>query len=502
MAVVYKAEDAILGRCVALKTLHRHYAEELSFRVRFKQEAQVMASLDHENIVKVYDISQDGEIPFIVAEYIRGRDVGDVLKSAPEGRLNEQYTRRIVEQLLSAIDYAHKRGIIHRDIKPSNVLLNEEGTVKVADFGIARIVEDEEVGKPGEIIGSARYMAPERLKGEKTTPQSDLYSVAILLYHCLTGRPPFSGDARSVARQHIRKDPVPPRKLNKAISLHLQAVILKALSKNPEDRYPSASAMLNELRRDARMSTAEFARAVGSRKRSSARKKRRGSRKTLLLPAMLVLLLLLGGATAAAGLKHVDLGGMLPPWGDEEVATAVQPTLEDPLELAEALQDPEEQTAESLKDEVSDLSEDPSKEGDTVPEDLQTTALVPVPSVDAYFDYFAVQTLENSGFRPKVVYGYREGYATSGVAWGTDPAVGTLLPLGSTITVYVTPKNQSQQPQPQPPLQPPPQIQQPQVQPPPLQLQPSPPQMQPPLPQVQQPPQIQPLPQLQPQVRG
>ena len=444
-----------------------------------------MASLDHENIVKVYDICQDGEIPFIVAEYIRGRDVGDVLKSGPEGWLNEQYTRRIVEQLLSALDYAHKRGIIHRDVKPSNILLNEEGTVKVADFGIARIVEDEEAGKPGEIMGSARYMSPEQLKGEETTPQSDLYSVGILLYHCLTGRPPFSGDARSVVRQQIRKDPVPPRKLNKAISLHMQAVILKSLAKNPEGRYPSASAMLNELRHDARVSTAEFVRAVGSRKRS-ARKKHHGSRKTLLLPATLALLLLLGGGTAAAGLKHVDFGGLLPPWGDEEVATAVQPTLENSPGLEEASQEPEEQTVESPQEEEEVSA--PSDEEDTIREDLQPAALVPVPSVNAYFDYFAVQTLENSGFRPKVVYGYREGYATSGVAWGTDPTVGTLLPLGSTITVYVTPKNQAQQPQ--LPLQPPPQVQ------------PPPPQIQSPLPQVQQPPQIQPLPQLQPQVRG
>jgi hypothetical protein len=226
-------------------------------------------------------------------------------------------------------------------------------------------------------------------------------------------------------------------------------------------------------------------RAVGSRKRS-ARKKHHGSRKTLLLPATLALLLLLGGGTAAAGLKHVDFGGLLPPWGDEEVATAVQPTLENSPGLEEASQEPEEQTAESPQKEEEVSA--PSDEEDTIREDLQPAALVPVPSVDAYFDYFAVQTLENSGFRPKVVYGYREGYATSGVAWGTDPTVGTLLPLGSTITVYVTPKNQAQQPQPS--LQPPPQVQ------------PPPPQIQSPLPQVQQPPQIQPLPQLQPQVRG
>src|SRR4028119_463259 len=168
MAVVYKAEDAILGRTVALKPLHHRYAEMPSFRRRFRQEARAMASLDHENIVKVYDISQDGEVPFIVVECVAGRDVGDLLGENRGGRLNEQFVRRVATQLLRALSYAHGRGIIHRDIKPSNILLMSDGTVKVADFGIARIVEEDDAktGEPGEIVGSARYMSPEQLKGE------------------------------------------------------------------------------------------------------------------------------------------------------------------------------------------------------------------------------------------------------------------------------------------------------------------------------------------------
>jgi serine/threonine-protein kinase len=436
MAVVYKAEDAILGRCVALKTLHRRYAEETSFRLRFKQEARVMASLDHENIVKVYDISQDGEVPFIVAEYVGGQDVGSMLKSAPDGRLNEQFTLRIVRQLLRALAYAHQHGVIHRDVKPSNVLITQEDVVKVADFGIARIVEDEEVGEPGEIIGSTRYMSPEQLKGEETTSRSDLYSVGILLYHCLTGRPPFSGDTESVAHQQIHKSPTPPRHLNKAISPHLEAVILRALAKNPEDRYPSASAMLESLRRDARV----------KRSRKVAREQS-GGRKPLLALLMLALLLL-GGGTAAARLGYVDLPSPLEQQVPEEAALtpARQPVESPPPEAPPEVPPPQE------------------TEQNTVPEDLPAAApLAPVPSVDAYFDFAAEGILASSGFRMEVVYGYREGYAPKGVAWGTDPIAGTLMPVGSTITVYVTPKDQPQIPPPQPQIQaPPPQAQPPQ----------------------------------------
>src|ERR687889_2676706 len=141
MAVVYRAEDDILGRAVALKTLHHQYAEVPSFRRRFRQEARAMASLDHENIVKVYDISQDGEVPFIVVECVSGRDLGDLIggRSSSSGRLNEQSVRRMATQLLHALSYAHRRGIIHQDIKPTNIPLTSGGTVKVADFGIARI---------------------------------------------------------------------------------------------------------------------------------------------------------------------------------------------------------------------------------------------------------------------------------------------------------------------------------------------------------------------------
>lgn len=431
MAVVYKAEDAILGRCVALKTLHPRYAEETSFRSRFKQEARVMASLDHENIVKVYDICQDGEVTFIVAEYVDGQDVGGALKGTPEGRLGERFTRGMVGQLLGALDYAHRRGVVHRDIKPSNILITREGAVKVADFGIARIVEEEEAGKPGEIIGSARYMSPEQLQGKETTARSDLYSVGILLYHCLTGKPPFSGDTKSVIRQQIHRDPIPPRKLNKTISPVIEAVIMKALAKDPENRYPSASAMLEDLRRGG------MGGYVGTAEPRKRRRRGRGSRKVLLASSVLAVLLL--GVGTAAGLGY--LGAEVLPWQAERaLTTAIQPVVEDPPEAPEAGETEEASTEETN----TELDARPAAQ-----------RLAPVPNVNTYFDYFAVDTLRNSGFQARVLYEYRQGYLNSGVTWGTDPAIGALAPAGSTVTVYATPKDQPQIVQGQPPIVPP-----------------------------------------------
>ncbi len=430
MAVVYRAEDDILGRTVALKTLHQHYAEVPSFRRRFRQEARAMASLDHENIVKVYDISQDGEVPFIVVECVSGRDIGDLLSGRRGGRLNEQFVRRMATQLLHALSYAHRRGIIHRDIKPSNILLTQDGTVKVADFGIARIVEedDAQVGEPGEIIGSARYMSPEQLRGEDATPRSDVYSVGVLLYHCLTGRPPFSGDVRSLARQHMHNDPTPPRRLNKRITPGMEAVIMKALSKDPRDRYFSASAMLDDIEIEAPP------RSVGTTEApKSTRRKTRGG---LVLASVVALVLLLGGGGAlASGLVSVP-----PVGGVADTLSRMNPVETNPPAPPESAQKDtsgDQPSGDTASKEVASTTE-------TKPGETNTPAqpeMVPVPNVTAFYDYYAADALTNSGFKVRYVYEYHDGFAPRGVTWATDPAVGTLAPKGSTVTIYATPKD-------------------------------------------------------------
>ncbi|HET7269525.1 MAG TPA: protein kinase [Rubrobacter sp.] len=427
MAVVYRAEDDILGRTVALKTLHNHYAEMSSFRRRFRQEARAMASLDHENIVKVYDISQDGEVPFIVVECVSGRDIGDLLGGRRGGRLNEQFVRRVATQLLHALAYAHRQGIIHRDIKPSNILLTPEGTVKVADFGIARIVEEDDVatGEPGEIVGSARYMSPEQLRGEDATPRSDVYSVGVLLYHCLTGRPPFSGDVRSLARQHMHKDPTPPRKLNKRVTPGMEAVIMKALSKDPRDRYFSANAMLDDIE------IAAPSRSSGTTESPKSRRKARGG--GLVLASLVVLMLLLGGGAAlASGLVGLPLGD-----GVADTLSRMTPVETKPPTPPQSVQETTQASGDATAEEAG------SENVAAVAETTSSTQdqMVPVPDVTAFYDYFAADRLENRGFDVRFVYEYHDGYAPRGVTWATDPSVGTLAPEGSTVTVYATPKD-------------------------------------------------------------
>ena len=438
MAVVYRAEDDILGRAVALKTLHHHFAEMPSFRRRFRQEARAMASLDHQNIVKVYDISQDGEVPFIVVECVSGRDLGDLIGGRRRsGRLDEQFVRRMARQLLHALSYAHRRGIIHRDIKPSNILLTSGGTVKVADFGIARIVEEDDVpmSGAGEIVGSARYMSPEQLRGEDATPRSDIYSVGVLLYHCLTGRPPFSGDVKSLAKQHMHKDPTPPRRLNKRITPGMEAVIMKALSKRPRDRYFSADAMLNDMEIEA------VPRSAGTKKApKSARRNARGD--ALVLASVAFLLLLLGGGGAlASGLVGLPQDG------------SVARTLSrmNPVEMVPPA--PPQGAQDKSNSETADTGVKPSGQSGSQNVASMTEAassqarkptrpkMVRVPNVTAYYDYYAKDALVNRGFEVRFVYDYQDGFAPRGVTWATDPAAGSLAPRGSTVTVYATPKD-------------------------------------------------------------
>ncbi|MDN5697623.1 MAG: protein kinase, partial [Rubrobacter sp.] len=289
-------------------------------------------------------------------------------------------------------------------------------TIKVADFGIARIVEEssDDEAEAGEVIGSARYMSPEQLTGRRATPRSDIYSVGILLYHLLTGEPPFSGDTKSVARQQLHREPLPPRRLNRKIPAPLEASILRALSKDPSERFASADEMLAEIRRqktEKRNAPALLGRMFG------------GSRRRSLATAA-VAAVLISGLTAAGVSGYV--GGDLASSGSSQESSP-------------------EQIADQQRNSLFQGSGDEEDAGGaTTAETTASGQSVRVPSVETYYDYYASDVLSERGFETEVVHEYREGYSDRGVTWKTEPAAGETAPEGSKITIYATPEDQPQ----------------------------------------------------------
>lgn len=246
MAVVYRAKDRNLGREVALKVLKDSVAEDPEFRERFRREARASAVLTHRNIVQVYDYFENNDGIFIVMELVEGNDLSSTLRHV--GAMSEDEAINIVSQVLNALEFSHNRGIVHRDISARNVLIAKDGTVKVADFGIARVVGERSLTKSGELIGSVQYISPEQASGGEITSKSDLYSVGVLLYEILTGSLPFHADhAVKLALLHVQA-PVPrPSQINPRLSAHIDQVVLKAMSKRPEDRYQNAKEMREDL---------------------------------------------------------------------------------------------------------------------------------------------------------------------------------------------------------------------------------------------------------------
>jgi serine/threonine-protein kinase len=254
MAEVFEGNDHRLGRRVAVKLLRTDLARDPSFHTRFRREAQSAASLNHPNIVAVYDTGDTDingvAVPYIVMEYVDGTTLRDLIKSGH--RFTPDRAVEIAEGTLTALDYSHRHGIIHRDIKPGNVMLNRAGQVKVMDFGIARAVADNAatMTQTSAVLGTAQYLSPEQARGEIVDARSDQYSAGCLLYELLTGRPPFMGDSPvSVAYQHVREQAASPSTLNPDVPQAVDAVVMKALAKNPDDRYPSAAAMRDDLER-------------------------------------------------------------------------------------------------------------------------------------------------------------------------------------------------------------------------------------------------------------
>ena len=250
LAEVYRARDIRLDRIVAVKTLREDLAWDQTFQARFRREAQSAASLNHPSIVAVYDTGEDmvgqANVPYVVMEYVDGRTLRELLRD--DRRLLPERALEITDGVLRALDYSHRNGIVHRDIKPGNVMLTRSAEVKVMDFGIPRAVSDDT--PTGEVIGTADYMSPEQARGERVDARSDLYSTGCLLYELLTGRPPFSGDSPvAIAYQHVRENPIPPSRVDSEIPAWDDSIVLKAMAKDPAERYQSAAEMRTDIQR-------------------------------------------------------------------------------------------------------------------------------------------------------------------------------------------------------------------------------------------------------------
>ncbi|AYJ47552.1 Stk1 family PASTA domain-containing Ser/Thr kinase [Rhodococcus sp. P1Y] len=252
MSEVHLARDNRLDRDVAIKVLRADLARDPTFYLRFRREAQNAAALNHPAIVAVYDTgeaeTEAGPLPFIVMEYVEGSTLRDIVRG--EGPMAPRRAMEVIADVCAALDFSHRNGIVHRDVKPANVMINNAGAVKVMDFGIARAIADSSspMTQTAAVIGTAQYLSPEQARGEQVDARSDVYSLGCVLFEILTGEPPFKGDSPvAVAYQHVREDPELPSRVNGDVPRELDSIILKAMAKNPANRYQSAAEMRTDL---------------------------------------------------------------------------------------------------------------------------------------------------------------------------------------------------------------------------------------------------------------
>jgi eukaryotic-like serine/threonine-protein kinase len=423
MAEVRKGVDNRLGRTVAIKRLRVDLASDSTFQARFRREAQSAASLNHPTIVSVYDTGEEPDpngsgvtIPYIVMEYVAGKTLRDLIR---EGRkIMPERALEMTSGVLEALDYSHRAGIVHRDIKPGNVMLTPKGQVKVMDFGIARAIADttSDMTQTAAVIGTAQYLSPEQARGETVDARSDLYSTGCLLYELLVGRPPFVGESPvSVAYQHVREEPVPPSSFDPDIPPEVDAVVLKALTKNRDHRYQSANEMRQDIHRvlAGQQVTAPMA-AVGET---------RAMAPTQVAPA--------AAATQAYQPQSSDL---LPPdGGDDEVETARARRNRGLayflLGLAIVA------IAVGAYAIITGMDDKGTAGGD--PSASNTPTQVDVPQVEGKAQSAATQLLTDQGLTVKVTTRTSDTVGKSTVI-SQDPVSGTKVDKGTAVTITVS----------------------------------------------------------------
>ncbi|MBQ8506105.1 MAG: protein kinase [Clostridia bacterium] len=333
MAVVYRALDIQENRTVAIKVLRREYESDMEFVRRFSREAEAAAKMSHDNIVNLLDVGIEGETRYIVMEFVDGQTLKEMIRI--EGRIHPDVALRMTIRILAAVDHAHRNGIVHRDIKPQNILVDLDGRVKVADFGIARLKASQttKIDANGSAMGSVHYLSPEQARGEVADEQSDLYSVGVVLYEMLTGRVPFDGDTTvSVALKHVNEEPRSMRSHSSHISRALDEVVMRALCKDKKRRYQSAAEMAADLRMTISRPKGGFVKypkvreTTGEIPLHEESKKKKGRKKKTRAAAIAAVVLVLACALALTGLHLQNkYGGVkMPALIGLEEAPAVQ----------------------------------------------------------------------------------------------------------------------------------------------------------------------------------
>ncbi|MET7417936.1 Stk1 family PASTA domain-containing Ser/Thr kinase [Dactylosporangium sp. NPDC005555] len=471
MAEVHRGRDLRLGRDVAIKTLRNDLARDATFQLRFRREAQNAASLNHPAIVAVYDTGEERgpageELPYIVMEFVNGRTLKEVL--AAEGRLMPRRALEITADICAALEFSHRHGIIHRDIKPGNVMLTQTGQVKVMDFGIARALASgaTTMTQTSAVIGTAQYLSPEQARGEPVDARSDVYASGCVLFELLCGHPPFVGDNPvSVAYQHVREDPRPPSNSNRDVTPDIDAVVLKALAKNPLNRYQSAGEMRADVMRAAAgrpvsappvMTEDEMATVMAAQtayrpppaSRQPARAAQRQKRKNSTgIAVALTVLSILAIAALSIGLylanqaPMVDVPDLVGKSQTEAAATLRQLKLEG---------DPRTGSSDNCKAGTV-ISQSPAKglqvkQGSQVDYDIcgQPT-LITIPTLVRSTKDVASQQLTNLNL--KVVVVPKDGPQAKDEVIESDPPAGQQVKAGSTVTLYVSKFNQAIMPE-------------------------------------------------------
>lgn len=453
MADVFKAVDEILGRTVAIKVLHPRYAADASFVARFRQEAQAAANLSNPHIVNIYDWGKEGDDTYyIVMEYVRGTDLKDLVEQ--RGPADPVKAAEYGMQVCSALSVAHGYDIIHRDIKPHNIVLTPDGTIKVMDFGIAR-AGNTTMTQTGSVLGTAQYISPEQAQGRPLGPGSDLYSLGCVLYEITTGRLPFTGDTPvAVALKQVNERPVPPRQLNGNIPPALEAVILKAMEKDPAKRYHSADEMKSDLERvvsgravaapapradDTYVMPAVAGDAAAARRSPSGAGTGRG-RVNPWVWALLVVVLIAAGLGVAwalgafgASITVPDVAGMTP----KDAATALTAV---GLKVGNT-----DKKADDKIPEGQVISTTPAAgarvEKDTAVDLLVSTGIekVTVPNVLGMTEDDAVRAIQQAGF--KVTFPLTRGpndKTPAGQVFAQAPAGDAPAPKGSAVSLSVS----------------------------------------------------------------